>query len=375
MLPELKKLLRRLEDTRDPQEEEEIESLHCRALNWEKVPRLPIVMRYPFPANMPFHPFPHGQIFADIEKMLFNELVYAFGTSILLREQVGDDLPLSIRPNFGTVLVASLFGARIEQVDDHWPWVRHFDTFDEFRAILDKNPRDIHQGWCPRVIECYERYHDILSAYPILRRLVKIVLPDLQGPLDTADLLRGSEIYSDFYEHPDILNEILSWLADAQVFLAESFRPFTSDGPEGHTHQHAVMIRGNILIRNDSAVMISPAMYREQVAGHDARVLRALQGGGIHSCGKIEHNAATILSIPDLKTFDLGQPGMNAIDKIYTLANGRKIALARISVPEEELTSGRVMERFPTGISLAHTASSPADARRIMDAYRRATTV
>lgn len=373
MLNELKMLLQHLEDTLDPQKEEEIESLHRRALNWEKVPRLPLILHYPFPVNMPFQPFPHGQIFSNIEKMLFNELAYSFRTSILLREHVGDDLPCTIRPNFGTVLVASLFGAKVEQSEDHWPWVRHFDTFEEFSGVLDQNLQELQQKWPPRVTKCYEMYHDILSGYPTLRRIVKIVLPDLQGPLDTADLLRGSAIYTDFYEYPNILNKILSRLADAQIALARHFSLYTTDGPEGYTHQHATMIRGHILIRDDSAVMISPQMYREQVAGHDARILKTLNGGGIHSCGKIEHNIDAMLSLPEMHTFNMGQPEMNDLDKTYRLARERKIALVQVSVSEEEITSGRVMERFSTGISLSHTAPSLSDAQRIMDAYKRAT--
>lgn len=373
MLSELDNLLRHLEKTLDPRKEAEIEELHRNALSWERVPRLPLIMHYPFPADAAFHPFPHGQIFGDIEKMLFNELVHAFGTSILLREQVGDDLPCTIRPNFGTVLVASLFGAQVEQVDNHWPWVRHFDQLEQFRDILAQNPADIQKGWCPRVTECYEKYHAILSGYPTLRQIVKIVLPDLQGPLDTADLLRGSAIYTDFYEHPDMLVGILDRLADAQIALANNFRQRTMDGPAGYTHQHATMIRGQILIRNDSAVMISPQMYREQIAAHDARILQSLNGGGIHSCGKIEHNAESILSLPGIKTLDLGQPEMNDIDKIYRLASKEKIALVRISVARDDLISGRVMERFPTGVSLSYSASSLTAARQIMNDYRRAT--
>ena len=66
-----------------------------------------------------------GGCFDDAEKMLFNELVCAFDTSIALRDRVGDDLPLTIRANFGTVLIASMFGAAAEQIGDNPPWIRH----------------------------------------------------------------------------------------------------------------------------------------------------------------------------------------------------------------------------------------------------------
>ncbi len=54
---------------------------------------------------------------------MFNELVYAFDTSIAMRDRVDDDLPLTVRANFGTVLIASMCGADVEQLGDSPPWV------------------------------------------------------------------------------------------------------------------------------------------------------------------------------------------------------------------------------------------------------------
>ena len=44
-----------------------------------------------------------------------------------------------------------------------------------------------------------------------------------------------------------------------------------------------------------------------------------------------------------------------------------------IGVSEEDLNSGAVLRRFPTGVSLFHSAESVEEARRLMAAYRRAT--
>ena len=90
--------------------------------------------------------------------MLYNELVYAFGTSIACRDWIDDDLPLAIRANFGTVVMASLFGSHIEQVGENPPWVLHCHTREEFRAVLERDPLDFSQGWYPRVIDRYQFY-------------------------------------------------------------------------------------------------------------------------------------------------------------------------------------------------------------------------
>ena len=367
----LKDLLDHLAETLRPQREAEIEDLHRRALSWQPVERLPLVLSYPAPAGR-FAPYPHAETLADPEKMLFNELVSAWGTSICHREEVGDDLPCTIRANFGCVLIASLFGARLEQVEDNPPWARNFDTRQEFVAALRRDPLDFTQGWCPRVAERYEFYRAALAPYPGLARLIKLVLPDLQGPMDTVELMRGTELYVDLHQDRDLVADALAKAAAAQIGFARHLSRYVNDGPPGWTHQHGFLIRGPVLLRIDSAIMLSPRMYREQIAPHDERVLRELGGGGLHSCGNVSHNAAEYLNVPSSQCLDLGQPDLNDLDKLYALARERRIPLLRVSVKESELTSGSVLRRFPTGVSLLHAAKSLEDAHRIMNAYLHA---
>jgi hypothetical protein len=350
----------------------EIEEAHRRALSWEPAQRLPLVASYPAPPDQ-FAPYPHAQALADPERMLFNELSSAWGTSICHCVTVGDDLPCTIRANFGTVIIASLFGARIEQVEDNPPWARNFETRSQFLAALERDPLDFAQGLCPRVIEQYEFYRATLARFPELLEVIKLVLPDLQGPMDTLELLRGSELYVDFYAEPKLAAEALDKMAAAQIGFARRLAPLLTDGPAGWTHQHGFLIRGPVLLRNDSAIMLSPRMYREQIAPHDERVLCELGGGGVHSCGNINHHASEYLALPSAQCLDLGQPELNDLDRLYALAQKRRIPLLRVSVGRDELTSGSVMRRFPTGVSLLYPATSLEDAREVVQAYYQAT--
>jgi len=95
-------LLHILESELNPEEQIKIEERQINALNWERVDRLPLVVTFPYPKSNPFQPLPHHEIFANPEKMLYNELVHAFETSILLHSKINDDLPFTIRANFGT---------------------------------------------------------------------------------------------------------------------------------------------------------------------------------------------------------------------------------------------------------------------------------
>ena len=369
----LLRLLAQLEETVDLDEQAAIDGLHQRALGWEPVGRLPLVLAYPLPEDSAYEPYPHGEALDDPAKMLYNELVHAFGTSAVHHPSVGDDLPATIRANMGTGIVASLFGGRIQRMGDDPPWVEPLQSKDAYAAIIERDPRDYAQGWCPTVIERYRYYRETLADYSRLAGLVRLVLPDLQGPLDTVELLVGSRVYIDLYEGPEQVYGALEAVAVAQVGLAKLLTEQTNDGPVGMSHQHATAVRGNILIRNDSSILVSAKMYRELVAPHDGHVLTEMGGGGIHSCGRMEHLAAAYLSLPGIQCIDLGQPEMNDLDAIYGKAEAAQVSLVRVDLPAEQIASGEVMRRFPTGVSLFHQADTLAQAQEIMRAYRAAT--
>jgi len=369
----LSALLRQLADTLDPAREQEITARHQAALAYEPVDRLPHVVSYPLPADDPWQPFPHHEIFDDPEKMLFNELVSAWDTHLVYRPRVGDDLPATIRANFGTVLVASAFGARAEQVEDNPPWVRPFASRAELAAALARGPVDLTVGWLPRVVERYRFYRDVLALHPPLPDVIRLVLPDLQGPVDTLEMLCGSALYASMIEDPNFVAYALETVAAAQIALARQLAPLTNDGPTGFSHQHGFMIRGQILLRDDSSIMVSPRMYRKQLAPHDARVLVALGGGGIHSCGNFMHNVGAMLELPSLRCLDFGQSPLNDVDAIYAQAKARQIALVRVQATAEELRDGSIGRRFPTGVALLHAAPSREAAREVVAAYVRRT--
>jgi hypothetical protein len=133
------------------------------------------------------------------------------------------------------------------------------------------------------------------------------------------------------------------------------------------------MIKGRILLRNDSVIMMSPAMYRNLIASHDEHVLRELGGGGIHSCGKIEDHIPAFLELPSILCLDLGQPELNNVDSIYIELKQRRIPLTRLKVSREDLATARIMDRFPTGVSLLYESDSVLDAKETLKAYFKAT--
>lgn len=368
----LKELLGRLEQSINPASQEEIARRYRSSLSWEPVDRPPLVIAYPYPGDAPFQPFPHREVFDDPEKLLFNELLCGFGMSIALHDQVGDDLPFTIRANYGTGIIASLFGARIEQHNDDPPWVIGLHDEDAFRGVLDCDPADFSKGICRKVLDTYAFFKEVLSEYPTVSKSVTLVLPDFQGPFDNAELLRGSDIFIDLHEDAEITDRILKHLATAQVAFARKLAEFTNEPTDGFSHQHGVMLKGNILIRDDTAIMVSRQMYDNQIAPHDNWVLGQLGGGAIHSCGRIDHIGQAYLDLENCSSLDLGQPLMNNLPSLYAHASAAGKALVRADVAEEALRSGEAVRQYPTGIVFRHEAKSLEHAREIFSHYQEA---
>jgi hypothetical protein len=369
----LKELLEYLLNVLDSDRQDKIENLYRQTLNWEHVDRLPVIVTLSSPHELQFAPYPYGQVFQNPEKMLFNELVYAFNTSIASRDVLADDLPCTIRANFGTVIIASMFGACVEQVGDNPPWIRHDnDRNISLEQVLDHNPFDFSKGCCPQVVEMYQFYENVLSDYPELKSLIKLVLPDLQGPFDNLELTVGSDVFTELYHNQDLVYKALEAMTTAQIGFAQHLVQYISETSNTFSHQHATMIKGRILLRNDSVIMMSPAMYRNLIASHDEHVLRELGGGGIHSCGKIEDHIPAFLELPSILCLDLGQPELNNVDSIYIKLKQRRIPLTRLKVSREDLATARIMTRFPTGVSLLYESDSVLDAKETLKAYFKA---
>lgn len=146
-------------------------------------------------------------------------------------------------------------------------------------------------------------------------------------------------------------------VATAQIEFARHLSSLVTDGPPGYCHQHAVMQKGNVVLRCDTAIMISAKMYRRQVAPHDERVLRDLGGGGIHCCGCFPHLVPEFLRLPSLQSIDLGQPELNDIAEMYNQAHAKKVPLIRLLVSEEDLRTGAIQRRYPTGVTLVRRST------------------
>lgn len=371
---DLHKLLSLLDKHIDPEHCAAVDARYRLALGYQNIDRPPLVIQTAFGKTLElpspwneFSRYTYRETFNDPAAMLQNILLDRVVPGVLLK----DDNPLAIRNNHGTIQIASVLGGEWQMHADNYPWVDHFDTIGEIEKIALPAPTEVsNKGLLPKALATLKFYHDTLDRYPNCRKAIQISLPDLQGPLDTAEQLWGSDIYYAFNEQPELLSRLLARIVDVMGLVEKEFRRLTRDrlDPEFNT-QHGYVIPGRLLIRNDSSIMISPTMYAEFIRPHDARLLKETGGGAIHFCGNGQHLVKKMMEIETLQGLDFGQPEQMDLPLIYSLCQERKIALTNLHPSRDELVSGKAKKLYPTGVGFVYYTDNLEDARDVVSNY------
>ncbi len=375
------RLLDYLEERLDPAEQEVIRHRHIRNAMWQPVDRPPLLIRAPWDRSRE-DLYPTEETVNSPAKMLLNELRRGQASAVEW-SGIKDDTPLQVRPNFGIGLVASAFGARVEVVEDNPPWVRPLaekniesaveqvlETFDAARSHT--------LGWFPRVEETLGYYAKTFANYPKVSKTVAIIMPDLQGPLDTATMLWGGNIFLALYTRPELVERLLKAVAETMVSVHNQLRQVVGREllPEGFSHQHGSIIRGNIMIRCDSNLMMSSEMYARYILPYDRYVLKCVGDGSYHSCGRWEKNVPLVISADEVGSLDFGtnQSHLNNMDSIYEMARCRTKHLNLVTASETDLGSGKILERFPLGVTLTIQLENIENGAKLMSLYGTNTT-
>ena len=125
----------------------------------------------------------------------------------------------------------------------------------------------------------------------------------------------GSDIFYEMYDDPDLVHSVLRTVTDTyKAFMEKWFSIYPNDR-ELSVHW-ALMFKGNILLRLDSAVNISVDFYNEFSKPYDRELLDHFGGGCLHFCGKGDHFISSLCEIDSLHGINLSQPHLNDMDKI-----------------------------------------------------------
>lgn len=262
----------------------------------------------------------------------------------------GSGALLAVRCNYGTAILPSLFGAEVFLMDreiDTLPACRPLEGgVDAVKRLLDRGVPDLETGQGGLVFRMGEHFMRLFQEYPNLSHYVHIYHPDLQGPMNVCEMLWGGSLYVDFYDKPDLIKDFLSLIVETYIrFMRRWEGGVRGEGRMPSRRSYAVhwsmLHRGRIMVRDDAATNLSPAMYDEFVRPYDQRLLNELGGGAIHFCGRGDHFIEKVASLTGLYAVNTTQPSLNDMEAIFRNTIDRGVNLLGLEREAADQALGR----------------------------------
>ena len=226
---------------------------------------------------------------------------------------------LAVRANYGTGILSSVFGADIfimPYENNTLPTTRILSE-DKIRDAVQKGIPDIYTGFGRKVFEFAHFLAEALKPYPKIQKFMRVYHPDLQGPLDICELLWGSDFFYALYDDPDFVHDFLSLITSTYSHFMKKWFEIFPASEEMNPHWYTLYHRGKILIRNDSAMNLSPDLYEEFSLPYDKKLLDEFGGGVVHFCGRGDHYIPILCTLNNLYGINMSQPEYNDMETIY----------------------------------------------------------
>jgi hypothetical protein len=265
------------------------------------------------PVEIVFHPswwHRHYGLKFD-EAFFFDPVVRAESERVMraaLHRRFGDlglgEAESESRPVVGPVHLAAGFlssavlGCRVRYYDDASPEALPANLTDD--EVLALEPPDLDTN--PVFAKLIGLMDSLESQYGSLEGDV-----NWEGVQNVALNLRGSQLFADYYENPQLARRILDVVAQTVLAMASYMRRRT-----GSTSLAVNRVVGTLnaplsLHSNCTVAMVSANTYRQYLLEHDKRLARELWPYGIHHCGtdmhRVRHEYA---QVEGAEFFDVG---------------------------------------------------------------------
>jgi len=208
----------------------------------------------------------------------------------------------SIKPNMGISNLAAAFGCPLSTVDDADPWVGHLvSNQDPAAARRIRKPNVADNPIYARMIKRLAFLQDH-SSLPL--RLVNVASPMVTASMiwDYTDLMLAMLL------HPGDVHALFEVITEATIDYVRlqlaHIKNLRTMGHEPEVLPPEIGLR----ISDDTAALMSPALYREFGVRYNARLSEAFGGVVVHSCGDCSRVVSAMLETPGLRGLELTIP-------------------------------------------------------------------
>ncbi|GHV36382.1 hypothetical protein AGMMS49546_01570 [Spirochaetia bacterium] len=233
------------------------------------------------------------------------------------REGVYDYGFPNIKPNQGINIIAAAFGCECKVNDEADPWVTPL--------IREENAEDVYKLKVPDPVnhpvfqKAWEHIEALQSKSSIPLRVVNV-----PSPLVTASLIWD---YTSFIEatltYPEEVHALLEKVTEATIlYVKEQFKRIKNLYSISHEMWYVPREAG-IRVSDDTAALLSPALYREFGVKYNGMIAKEFNGIVVHSCGNVTNVAAAMMEIPGLKGLDFTIPQVADWTKVRDAVAGK----------------------------------------------------
>jgi hypothetical protein len=258
-------------------------------LGYAKPDRLPFVFVY-YPADDPAPASNADPAAIGTEKVLTDQL-----EAIIARACLQDDYIPSLFPGLRQGLLPTAYGAREVETGGH-TWVEPILHAAQDVCQLIQ-PDFTRQGVAAEFLETIRFFRSATQGR------LPIQMPDMQGPLDLANNLWGTEgLLLAMQETPAAAHRLLQMMTDDYIRYMRLVRE-AAQGDWVPMHCMPVLWLPpalGVALSEDLLAVMSPRLYRVFGPPYNQQVATAFGGIVVHSCGSVEHNLAPLAATPGL---------------------------------------------------------------------------
>lgn len=276
----------------------------------------------------------------ELEAMVLQQ--YGACATLLAR---GGGALMTVRANYGTAIMPTLFGAALFVMEEELNTLQTAKPLGAhaMAALVERGIPDMRAGLGGAVLDAGKRFAEIAAQYPKIGTYVHIYHPDMQGPMDLCEMLWGSEMFMALLDTPELVHQVLTLLTDTYVQLMAAWDATVGVNGKAWATHWSMMHKGKIMLRTDSGMNLSPAIYDEFIRPYDQRLLNELGGGAVHFCGRGSHYIESCCNMNAMHAIAMSQPHLNEMETIYrhTVDNGITLLGFDRRVADEALAAGR----------------------------------
>lgn len=166
-----------------------------------------------------------------------------------------------------------------------------------------------------------------------------LILPNLHfTPLDAANVLRGSNIFTDFYEEPEKVQQLLGYCTQVILRLQRDLVKMTGDIEGGQVIWNMWLPgKSAIGLQEDICNLCSPEIYRDFGRAYTQTVIKECGGGFIHNHMLGKHQFELISSIKGLGMMNIANdPNCpRAVDVLESAFNWSNAPVNFLCTPDE----------------------------------------